>query len=136
VVHISHQSIRKEATFFIPGTKGVEIYETVAPGIGEEVIIKNYPNSFIDTGFGEFLKSHKIKDLVICGMMSHMCVEATVRAAFDKGYNNTVVYDACATRSLEFNGKILNAEDVHASSMAAISFVYGKTISTSDFLSN
>ena len=68
----------------------------------------------------------------ICGAMSHMCIDATTRAAFDLGFNCVVAEDACATRDLLFNNKIIKASDVHASFMAALSFPYAKVVSTKD----
>ena len=70
----------------------------------ETIIQKHLPNSFWDTHLNEYLASKEIKQLVICGMMSHMCIDTTVRAAFDKGYVCMVAPDACSTRKLVFNG--------------------------------
>lgn len=75
-----------------------------------------------------------IDDLVICGAMSHMCIDATTRAAFDLGFNCVVAEDACATMDLVFNNKIIKASDVHASFMAALSFPYAKVVLTKDIL--
>ncbi len=66
--------------------------------------------------------------------MSHMCVDATVRAANDLGYKTTTIHDACATLDLNFNGITTPAEQVHAAMMAALSFGYGDVISTDTFL--
>jgi hypothetical protein len=49
VVHVQHLATRSEATFFIPGTPGVEIYPLVQPYAGEAIIQKHYPNSFRET---------------------------------------------------------------------------------------
>jgi nicotinamidase-related amidase len=48
-------------------------------------------------------------------MMTHMCVDATTRAAKDLGFNITLIGDACATKNLEINGQKVAATDVHAS---------------------
>lgn len=69
------------------------------------------------------------------GAMSHMCIEATSRAASDVGYKVTVVEDACATMDLEFNGVKVPAAQVHASAMAALEFGYGTITSTQAYLS-
>jgi nicotinamidase-related amidase len=74
---------------------------------------KTFPNSFRDTVLSEYLRTCGIKELIICGMMSQMCIDATVRAAFDKGYECTVGFDACAARDLTFNGGNIDAKDVH-----------------------
>lgn len=126
IVHIQHISTRPGATFFVPGTNGAEINEMVAPSESEEVVVKNYPNSFRGTSLLEILKGHEISDVVICGAMSHMCIDATTRAAFDLGFNCVVAEDACATKDLIFKERTIKASDVHASFMSALSVPYAK----------
>ena len=136
VIHIQHISTRSEATFFLPDTKGVEINEMVSPLKGENVVKKNYPNSFRETELLELLKETEKDTVVICGAMSHMCVDATTRAAFDHGFNCVVVEDACATRELVFKEKTIKASDVHASFMAALSVPYAQVLTTTETLEN
>ena len=83
IIHIQHISTKQGATFFLPNTKGAKIHENVAPLKEENVIIKHTPNSFHRTILDNLLRSQDITDLVICGMMTQMCVDATVRAAKD-----------------------------------------------------
>jgi nicotinamidase-related amidase len=134
VVHVQHISSRPNATFFLPGTKGAEIHETVAPVQGEEVVTKNYPNSFRDTNLLDILKAKGIRSLVICGAMSHMCIDATTRAAFDYGFRCVVAEDACATRDLVFKDREIRASDVHASFMAALSVPYALILTAEEVL--
>src|SRR5262247_1033384 len=79
VIHVRHLSVRPGATFFLPGTRGAEIHASVQPAAGETVIEKNFPNSFRNTGLKDFLEKQNIKQLVVAGMMTHMCVDASVR---------------------------------------------------------
>jgi nicotinamidase-related amidase len=130
IVHVQHISAQPSATFFLPGTVGVEINPAVAPQAGEAVVVKHFPNSFRDTTLHEILQGRGINDLVICGAMSHMCIDATVRAAFDLGFNCVVAEDACATRNLSFKNRHVLAVDVHAAFMAALSTVYAKVTTT------
>ncbi len=130
VVHIRHLSTRSGSTFFIPGTRGAEIHENVAPIAGEKVIEKNFPNSFRDTDLLDHLHSEGVTDLVICGMMTHMCVDATVRAAKDFGFSCTVIGDACATKDLEIGGRMVAAVEVKTAFLAALSYFYS-TVKTS-----
>jgi nicotinamidase-related amidase len=134
VIHIQHISARPGATFFLPGTDGAKINDGVTPREGETVVVKNYPNSFRDTSLLEILRNAHIDNLVICGAMSHMCIDATTRAAFDLGFNCVVAEDACATMDLFFNKKIIKASEVHASFMAALSFPYAKVVLTRDIV--
>lgn len=133
VIHVRHES-PEGAPFFVAGTKGAEIIPAVAPQDGEQVVVKNYPNGFRDTDLKERLDAQGIKDVVIIGAMSHMCIDATARAAADYGYNVTVVGDATATRDAEFNGITVPADQVHAAFMSALGFAYGKVVTTDEFL--
>jgi nicotinamidase-related amidase len=134
VVHVQHISVAPDSFFFLPGTEGAKISDRMTPGAGEAVVVKNYPNSFRDTNLLEILKAARIDRLVICGAMSHMCIDATTRAAFDLGFNCIVAEDACATMDLVFKGKTIKASDVHASFMAALSFPYAKVVLTEDIV--
>lgn len=134
VFHIRHVSIQPGATFFLPGTKGVEIHESVSPLNGEIVIEKNYPNGFRGTALSEQLKGAGIEKLIICGAMSHMCIDATTRAAFDLGFSCTVIEDGCATRDLPFKGETIKADKVHAAFMSALSVTYADVLGAADFM--
>jgi nicotinamidase-related amidase len=135
VIHIQHLSVRPGAAFFAPGTMGAEIHESVKPLSGEAVLQKNFPNAFRETALLEHLLELKVTTLVMCGMMTHMCVDSTVRAAFDLGYQCTVAGDACATRDLNFKGTAIPAEQVHAAFLAALSPIYARVMETGEFLS-
>jgi nicotinamidase-related amidase len=120
VIHIRHESLEADAIFFVPGTPGTEIDDRVAPDAGELVSTKNYPNSFLATGLREALETAAIDDLVIVGMMSSMCVDATTRAALDLDFAVTVIHDACAAPDLDFDGVQVPGASVHAAFMAAL----------------
>jgi len=134
IVHVQHISTREGATFFLPDTKGSEIHESVYPLKNEKIITKNFPNSFLHTELEEFLHSRNVKKIIFCGMMSHMCVDATVRAAFDKGFSCTVAHDACATRNLSFDEVNVSNREVHASFMAALASVYAEVVATKEII--
>ncbi|CAF0986067.1 unnamed protein product [Adineta ricciae] len=134
VVHIRHEFPTADAPFFTPGSKGAEIHEKVQNREDEDVVLKNQVNSFRDTKLKEILDRNGIRDLVICGAMSHMCVDAVTRAANDFGYKCVLIHDACASRDLEFNGVQVPAEYAHAAFMAALGFAYAKLVSTEEFL--
>jgi nicotinamidase-related amidase len=133
VVHIRHVSVRPGATFCLPGTQGAAINERVAPLAGETVVTKHFPNSFGDTGLQAILSDRGIDTLTICGAMSHMCIDATTRAAFDMGFQCRVAADVCATRDLVFQDRSIAAGDVHGAFMAALAAVYAEVGSSRDF---
>ena len=134
VIFIQHITTRPDATFFIPNTIGAEIHANVKPLDNEKVIIKHYPNSFRETDLLNHLKSLDITNLVICGMMTHMCIDATTRAAKDLGFNCTLIADGCATKHLEINGTIVTAENVHNSFLAALNYFYSTVTNTNEYL--
>jgi nicotinamidase-related amidase len=134
IFHIQHLALKPDATFFVPGTAGAKHNGIVAPIGDESVIQKNFPNSFRGTALESGLRRCGAEELVIVGAMSHMCIDATTRAAFDLGFQCAVVEDACATRDLVFKDKTINAEDVHGSLMAALSAPYAEVESTEKFL--
>ena len=131
--HVQHLSIRPGATFFLPDTPGVEIHETVKPKPGEPIVQKHFPNAFRDTTLLETVRNDGVEHLVICGAMSHMCIDATTRAAFDLGFKCTVIEDACATRDLTFHGERVPAQNVHAAFMAALSVPYASIVTAKDY---
>jgi nicotinamidase-related amidase len=135
-VHIQHISARPGATFFLPGTAGAEIHPCVAPGGSEPDFRKHYPNSFRDTGLLAFLQQHKITCLVIAGMMTHMCVDTTVRAAFDLGFSCTLAYDASATRDLSFGGQTVAAELVQTAYVAALGALFAKASAVEEIVAH
>ena len=120
--------------FFVPGSDGVQIHDSVSPQDGEPVIVKNYPNSFLKTDLKQMLERDAIEDLSIVGAMSHMGIDATTRAASDLGYKTTVVHDACATRDLAFQGQTVPAAQVHAALMSALGFAYATVVTTDEYL--
>lgn len=132
IFHVRHIAARPGATFFLPETFGAELHTSVAPDEAEPVITKHLPNSFRQTNLHELLQAQNIRELTICGAMSHMCIDTTVRAAFDLGYSCTVAADACATRDLKFGDMTIPAAQVHGAFMAAISGIFAKVISTEE----
>ena len=134
VIHIKHISTRHDVSFFLPDTVGVEIYQNVLPAENENIIIKHSPNSFYQTNLNELLQCQGIVDLIVCGMMTHMCVDATVRAAKDLGYNCTIIQDACATKDLELNGIMVKARQVQIAFLAALTPFYATVISVEEYI--
>lgn len=134
IVHVRHLSVRPGATFFIPGTEGANINSAVTPLGGEEVVEKNFPNSFRGTPLKDLLDKQGVRNLVVAGMMTHMCVDATVRQAADLGFKVTLLADACATRAQKFGDEAVPARQVHAAFLAALNGFYASVLDTRKFL--
>ena len=132
-VHIQHISLEPDATFFISGDRGTDIHDSVAHFEGEPIVYKHEPNSFLNTSLLELLKSWEIERVIITGMMTHMCVDATARAASDLGFQVIVAEDACATRDLKYGDTVIPAEHVHKAFLAALES-YGKVMKSEEIL--
>jgi nicotinamidase-related amidase len=137
VIHVQHIALQEGATFFLPNTKGAEIHKNVTPLKTEKVITKNFPNSFRDTEVLDYLKENNISKLILCGMMTDVCVDSTTRAAMDFGFENTIITDAVTTRNREFNGKVIPAEQVtesYLSGLNALGGLYAKLESSEKYI--
>jgi nicotinamidase-related amidase len=124
IVHVKHVWDAPDALYLRPGTPGGEINDAVKPESGEPVIEKAFPNAFLETPLDTQLKDAGVDQLLVCGMMTSMCVDATVRAAVDLGYEVAVAHDACATMALEFGDRRIAAADVHAAFLAVLADGY------------
>jgi nicotinamidase-related amidase len=132
-VHIQHISKKPDATFFIPGDRGTDIHDAAAHFEGEPIVYKHEKNAFLNTELLDLLRSWEIERVVICGMMTHMCVDATARAAYDLGFQVIVAEDACATRDLNYGDTTIPAEYVQKAFLAALKS-YGKVMKSEEIL--
>jgi nicotinamidase-related amidase len=134
VVHVQHVWEGADAPFMRPGTAGVEIYEPLSPLPGETLITKDAPNAFLRTALEGVLRESGAGGLVVCGMMTSMCVDATVRAAADLGFEVTLVHDACAAPALSFGGVDVPAPAVHAAFVGALASAYATVVDAAGLL--
>lgn len=134
IIHIQHISTQPDASYLLPCTKGADFHSSIQPIKGETVIKKHYPNSFKDTQLLNHLIKNQINHLLICGMITHLAVDATVRAAHDLGFSCTVLEDACAAQPLSFNQHQISAQDAHDAFMAALQSSYAAVVSTATYL--
>jgi len=132
-VHIQHISLSPDATFFIKGDSGSDIHDSVAHFEEEPIVYKHYPNAFRETNLLVMLKEWGVERVVICGMMTHMCVDATARAAADFGFQVIIAEDACATRDLKYGDTTIPTDLVHKSFMAALKS-YGKVLKSEEII--
>ena len=136
IIHMQHLSTRPGATFFLPRTNGVEIHGSVAPHQNEIVIQKNFPNSFRGTRLLDYLRERDIRQLIIGGMMTHMCIDSTTRAAADLGFECFLARDACATKTLSFGGEAIPAASVQTAFLASLNGLFAKVQSVDELCSN
>lgn len=134
IFHIRHIASSPELGFFLPNTEGSEFHKTVLPLENENIIIKNSANSFLKTDLESKLREKGITKIVVAGMMTHMCIDATVRAAVDLGFETTLIEDACASKDLAYQDEIIPALQVHRAFISALQSMYCTVRSTEEFL--
>jgi nicotinamidase-related amidase len=128
IVHVQHSWDEPDASYLKPGTPGFEHDDRVAPAENEPVVVKEAPNAFVGTDLEQRLRGGGIDHLLVAGMMTSMCVDATVRAAVDLGFAVTVIGDACAAPDLEHAGVRVPGEQVHAAFLAALADGYAEVV--------
>lgn len=127
IIHVQHDD-GPGSLYDIEGASGA-IVSRVAPHNGEPVVVKNYPNSFVQTDLDDVLKTANASNLVLAGFMTHMCVNSTARGAFNLGYSPTVVAAATATRALPgLNDAVVPAEAVQSASLAAVADLFAVVV--------
>jgi nicotinamidase-related amidase len=121
----------------LENTDGVKIHTALAAGSQEKeyIVQKNFPNSFLKTGLQEVLTNNKIDTLVICGMMTHMCVDSTTRQAAEFDYHCTLLGDACATKDLTIENCTVEADQVQAAFLAALG-AFGQVKTTDSYFTS
>lgn len=132
-IHIQHISLKPDAAFFIKGDSGSDIHDLVAHFEDEPIVYKHYPNAFRETNLLDMLKGWGVERIVICGMMTHMCVDATARAAADFGFKVIIAEDACATRDLQYDDTTIPADLVHKSFLASLKS-YGQVMKSDEVI--
>ncbi|WP_353662802.1 cysteine hydrolase family protein [Hydrogenimonas sp. SS33] len=109
-----------DAPFFARGSEGSELHGELPVQKEDRIVVKAYPNSFRGTGLDAYLKERGHNRILVCGAMTHMCIDTTVRAGYDLGYVITLAHDACATKEMHFGGESIPAQTVHRSFVAAL----------------
>ncbi|GBG96519.1 cysteine hydrolase family protein [Lactococcus termiticola] len=120
IIYIQHIKHMKNADFFEVGTPGAELHPGLSVDSDAIVIEKHFPNSFLETNLEATLKELDVEQLVITGMMTHMCVDSTTRQAKELGYQPILVTDATATKALAYQGKVTKAEEVQNAFVSAL----------------
>lgn len=83
------------------GTPEMAVLEAIAPQPGEPVITKTGYSGFTSSPLESVLHSRNVRELAVCGVATEACVESTLRAAVDRGFDCVLVEDACASMTEE-----------------------------------
>jgi len=135
LIHVQHIFQSSDAPFFVPGSEGTEIHPNVKPLANERLLVKHHANAFKNTPLNQWLRDSGVTDVVICGMMTSMCVDAATRAAADLGFNTYVAADACAAPDLRSGTELIPGRTVHNAFLAALGSLVARVENTRDILS-
>jgi nicotinamidase-related amidase len=121
VIHVVHHG--QPDGLFAPGSEGAEVVSPATPAPNEPVLSKRLPNAFGSTDLADRVHALKKPGVILVGFMTHMCVEATARAATDLGLRATLIAAATATRDLSdpLTGQLIPAAEVQRNALAALS---------------
>jgi nicotinamidase-related amidase len=93
--------IKKMRTRLVEGTRGAEFIDELKPVPGEFVVEKRRSDAFYQTPLELFLRRLGVDILIIAGVITSGCVEATARGARDRDFNVIIVGDCCADMNKE-----------------------------------
>jgi len=126
VVHVRHETLGTFPHFLRPGTPGVAFHPRVAPAGDEAVITKHAPNAFVGTPLGETLRQAGGRRWLVGGMIAWMCIDSTVRAGIEQGFELVVVPEMVASRALTWHGRDVDADSTRAAALAPLLFFAGE----------
>ncbi len=113
---------RRASSGYLSGQEPGEIMAVLDPQPGEPILEKSRPSSFYGTRLEPLLTARGIKNVVICGVTTNVCVETTARDAHQRGYSTFVVEDACG----EFE------ESRHWHALYTIAWCFGTVVTVDD----
>ena len=107
VIYVRHHSTNND---FLPyGSHGWQIYNLLSPKDDEIIIEKTYNSSFRETNLKEYLEKQDIGTLILVGMQTDYCIDATCKIAFEYGYKVLIPEETNTT----FDNKIMTGEKTY-----------------------
>lgn len=100
VIYVRHDGGANDELEY--GSDGWQIYNTLEPFRNEKIFDKRFNSAFKETKLNEYLKSKNIKKLIIVGMQTEYCIDATCKVAFEYGYEIIIPKDTNTTYSNEY----------------------------------
>lgn len=84
------------------GSKGWQIYDEIAPINGEKIIEKRYNSAFRNTELKSYLDKKDVDTIILVGMMTEYCMDATCKVAFEHGFNLIIPEETNTTCDNEY----------------------------------
>lgn len=120
-----------DGPLFAEGSGFDDFHAKLQPYTGDRVIRKATPSAFVGTDLEAQLNALGIKQLIVSGLMTHMCVSSTARDAVPKGFSVIIPDDACATRDVDgWDGNVLSHQQLHYAALTAVGDVFAEVMST------
>ena len=104
VIYVRHDD--GPGTSLTRGTDGFQIYDAFAPQPTEHIFDKCVNSAFRDTGLREYLQEKGETDVILAGLQTDYCMDATVKAGFEHGFGMIVPEGANST----FDNPYMTAE--------------------------
>lgn len=120
---------------FADGSAGQELHPAIAAEHHDHQLFKTYPGCFTGTDLDEWLAARSVDELVLCGFMTHMCVDSTARQALHADLAAIVLADATGTLDVEApDGTTIPARQVHETELAVIGSAFASIVNTADWI--
>jgi nicotinamidase-related amidase len=120
----------------VDGTKGIEIFNDLAPAPGEHIIKKHRYSAFFATDLDLILREWGIKTVIISGTTTENCCHATARDAMFNNYQVVFLSDVTGTFDYPDVGQgSLTAEEVHRSTLTVLAFSTAHVMTADEFKS-
>jgi nicotinamidase-related amidase len=107
VLYVRHDD--GKGTELEQGTDGWQIYNDIAPDSSESIFEKQYNSAFLKTGLREYLESKNIDNIILVGLQTEYCMDATCKSAFDCGYKIIIPEETNTT----FDNEYLSGEKLY-----------------------
>lgn len=100
VLYVRHDDGKGEELEY--GTDAWQIYANIAPESNEKIFDKQYNSSFLKTGLKEYLDTKKIDTIILVGLQTEYCIDATIKSAFEHGYKIIIPKETNTTFDNEY----------------------------------
>ena len=133
-VIVVQQLAPAQSPIFAEGSHGGELHAVVKSRTWQHKFSKKLPSAFAGTDLADWLAANHIDTLVVCGYMTHNCVDSTIKHAFHSGLAVEYLQDASGTLSYENKVGYVSAEEIHRSFSIVLQARFAAVMSTAEWL--
>lgn len=112
------------------GTHDAALFEELNGELGKGVwvVSKSRYDPFMSQDFAQLVDQIKIRQFVVAGVLTNVCVESFVRSAFDRDYPVTVIADATRSYSLDLQAASLRTLQKHFAEVITLEHLVSKGV--------